>query len=197
MEKKPKEAKNDRLTIKSSILSDRSKAVLEAIRMRLNEKQSLEYLKEVGFDIGPATYYREKRKVEQMKLKRLYHIAKIGFQDQHLERIDIYEMGFKMMWQNVLLEEDPYKRNSMIKDILLLQPYLSAYYEATKLVIDKQQQSEYQEFLDKQEQEQQIKQEDKITEFKQQIHDEQENSRNYDDDDYEEEFNNNNSNARF
>jgi hypothetical protein len=140
---------NDRLTIKSSILSERQKAVIETIRMRLNEKQSLEYLKEVGFDIGPATFYREKRKVEELKLKRLYHIAKIGFQDQHLERIDIYEMGFKMMWQNVLLEKDPYKRNSMIKDILLLQPYLSAYYEATKLVIgDKQQQSEYQEFLD-------------------------------------------------
>ena len=180
---------NDRLTIKSSILSERQKAVIETIRMRLNEKQSLEYLKEVGFDIGPATFYREKRKVEELKLKRLYHIAKIGFQDQHLERIDIYEMGFKMMWQNVLLEKDPYKRNSMIKDILLLQPYLSAYYEATKLVIGEQQQQ------------QQIKQEDKITaEFKQQIHDddEQENSRNCDDDDYEEEeFNNNNINAKF
>lgn len=192
------------MTIKSNVLSDRQKAIIEAIRMRLNEKQTLEYLKEVGFDIGPATFYREKRKVEELKLKRLYHIAKIGFQDQHLERIDIYEMGFKMMWQNVLLEKDPYKRNSMIKDILLLQPYLSAYYEATKLVIDKQQQSEYQEFLDKQQeqqQQQQIKQEDKITEFKQQIHDEQENSRNYDDDDdddYEEEYNNNNnSNAKF
>jgi hypothetical protein len=59
-------------------------------------------------------------------------------------------MGFKMMWQNVLRERDPYKQNSMIKDIMLLQPYLSAYYESTKLVIgDKQQQkSEYQEFLD-------------------------------------------------
>ena len=43
----------------------------------------------------------------------------------------------------------------MIKDILLLQPYLSAYYEATKLVIDKQQQSEYQEFLDKHQQQEQ------------------------------------------
>jgi hypothetical protein len=43
---------------------------------------------------------------------------------------------------------------------------LSAYYEATKLVIgDKQQQSEYKEFLDKQEH--QIKQE-KITESTQQ-----------------------------
>ena len=64
--------------------------------MRLNEKQSLEYLKEVGFDIGPATYYREKRKVEELKLKRLYHIAKIGFQDQHLERIDNTETLFKV-----------------------------------------------------------------------------------------------------
>ena len=184
------------MTVKSRLLSDRQKSVIETIRMRLTEKQSLAYLKEMGFEISPKTYYNDKRKVESLKLKRLYHIAKIGFQDQHLERIDIYEMGFKMMWQNVLLEEDPYKRNSMIKDILLLQPYLSAYYEATKLVIDKQQQSEYQEVLDKQEQQQQIKQEDKITEFKQQIHDEQENSRNNDDDDYEEEYNNN-SNARF
>ena len=40
----------------------------------------------------------------------------------------------------------------MIKDILLLQPYLSSYYEATKLIIDKQQ-SEYKEFLDKQQKE--------------------------------------------
>ena len=139
------------MTINSNILSDRSRAIIETIRMRLNEKQSLEYLKEVGFDIGPATFYREKKRVEDLKLKRLYHIAKIGFQDQHLERIDVYEIGFKMMWKNVLLEKDPYKCNQMIKDILLLQPYLSAYYEATKPIIgDKQPQSEYQEFLDKQ-----------------------------------------------
>jgi hypothetical protein len=138
------------LTIKSSVLSDRQRAIVECIRMRLNEKQSLIYLKDLGFEIGPATFYREKRKVESMKLKRLYHIAEIGFQDQHLETIDQYEMGFKMMWQNVLRERDPYKQNSMIKDIMLLQPYLSAYYESTKLVIgDKQQQkSEYQKFLD-------------------------------------------------
>jgi hypothetical protein len=136
------EVNNDRMTIKSSILSDRQKAVIETIRMRLNEKQSLEYLKEVGFDIGPATYYREKRKVEELKLKRLYHIAQIGFQDQHLETIDQYEMGFKMMWQNVLRERDPYKQNSMIKDILLLKPYLSSYYEATKLIIEKQQEQQ-------------------------------------------------------
>jgi hypothetical protein len=43
-----------------------------------------------------------------MKLKRLYHIAQIGFQGHPLETIDQYEMGFKMMWQNVLREQDPY-----------------------------------------------------------------------------------------
>ena len=151
------------MTVKSRLLSDRQKAVIETIRMRLTEKQSLAYLKEMGFDISPKTYYNDKRKVESIKLKRLYHIAKIGFQDQHLERIDVYEMGFKMMWKNVLLEKDPYKCNQMIKDILLLQPYLSAYYESTKLVIeDKQQQSEHQEFLDKQQQNKQEKITDSI-----------------------------------
>ena len=136
------------MTANSRLLSDRQKAVIETIRMRLSEKESLAYLKEIGFEISPKTYYNDKRKVESLKLKRLFQIAEIGFVDQHLERIDIYEMGFKMMWENILLEEDPYKCNQMIKDILLLQPYLSAYYEATKLVIEKQ--PEYREFLDKQ-----------------------------------------------
>ena len=124
------------MTAKSRMLSDRQKAVVETMRMRLTERQSLAYLKEVGYDISLRTYYNDKRKVESLKLKRLYHIAQIGFQDQHLETIDQYEMGFKMMWQNVLRERDPFKQNQMIKDILLLKPYLSAYYEATKLIID-------------------------------------------------------------
>jgi hypothetical protein len=120
-------------------LSDRQKAVIETIRMRLNEKQSLEYLKEVGFDIGPATFYREKAKVEALKLKRLYRIAQIGFQDQHLERIDNTELCLKLMWENYHLEKDPFKRFQMLKDIIMVQPYLSAYYETTKLIVEKQQ----------------------------------------------------------
>jgi hypothetical protein len=34
-----------------------------------------------------------------------------------------------MMWRNA--NEDPYKRNQILKDILSLQPYLSSCYEAT------------------------------------------------------------------
>ncbi len=136
------------------MITERQRAVLETMRMRLTERHALAYLKEVGFEMSDTTWYREKNKLEKIKLQRLYHIAKIGFQDQHLETIDQYELGFKLMWKNVLREQDPYKQNSMIKDILLLKPYLSAYYEATKLIIDKQQ-SEYQEFLDKHQKEQQ------------------------------------------
>jgi hypothetical protein len=146
------------MTVKSRMLSDRQKAVIETMRLHLNEKQSLAYLKEIGFDISPKTYYNDKRKVESLKLKRLYHIANIGFEDQHLETIDELEMSFKMLWTNVLRERDPYKQNQMIKDIIILKPYLSAYYEATKLIIDKQQ-SEYKEFLDKHQQQQPEKQE--------------------------------------
>jgi hypothetical protein len=123
---------------KTNLLTDRQRAVIETMRMRLSEKLAIAYLKGEGFDIHPATWYREKAKLEKLKLKRLYHIAQIGFQDQHLETIDQYEMGFKMMWENVLKERDPYKQNAMIRDILLLKPYLSSYYEATKLIIEKQ-----------------------------------------------------------
>ena len=71
----------------------------------------------------------------------------------------------------------------MIKDILLLQPYLSAYYEATKLIIDKQQ-SEYQEFLDKHQQQHENQE---VSESIQQL--DVKDSINYDDDESFQEYN--------
>jgi len=152
------------MTNKSNLITDRQRAVVETMRMKLSEKLALAYLKGEGFEMCAMTWYREKRKLEQMKLKRLYHIAQIGFQDQHLETIDQYEMGFKMMWQNVLRERDPYKQNSMIKDILLLKPYLSSYYEATKLIIEKQKPDTENESVNEQSQEQ-IGEPDSISPF--------------------------------
>ena len=105
------------------MITERQRAVLETMRMKLNERLALAYLKGEGFPMSDTTLYREKRKLEQMKLKRLYNIAQIGFQDQHMQTINEYEMGFSMMWQNVLRETDPYKQNSMIRDILALKPY--------------------------------------------------------------------------
>jgi|SRR5215208_3943387 len=135
--KQYEERRSDTFSLMSTMLSDTEKAVVETIRMRLTTDQALQYLKDNEFHLSRASYFRHKKKLEEKKLKRLYEIGKIGFQDQHLETIDQYEMGFKMMWQNVLRERDPYKQNSMIKDILLLKPYLSSYYEATKLIVEK------------------------------------------------------------
>jgi hypothetical protein len=43
------------------------------------------------------------------------------------------------MWQNYHLEKDPFKRFQMLKDIIMVQPYLSTYYKTTKLIVEKQQ----------------------------------------------------------
>lgn len=123
------------ITDKTNVLKDRQKAVLETMRMRLTEKEALEYLRNAGFEMSDTTWYREKKLLEEMKLKRLYDIAKIGFEDQHLQRMDICELIQKLMWQNVKEEKDPYKRNHILKEILSLQPLLSNYYEATKDVM--------------------------------------------------------------
>ena len=49
------------------------------------------------------------------------------------------------MWENYHLEQDPFKRFQMLKDIILVQPYLSAYYETTKLIVEKQKRQEQQQ----------------------------------------------------
>jgi hypothetical protein len=116
-------------------LTERQQAVLETVKMRLTEKEAIKYLSTYGFEISDTTWYREKNKLEKMKLERLYHIAKFRFDEQHLERIDTLEVVQKMMWRNVIQEEDPCKRNQILKDIVSMQQYLSAYYETTKEVM--------------------------------------------------------------
>jgi hypothetical protein len=45
------------------------------------------------------------------------------------------------MWENYHLEQDPYKCFQMLKNIIFVQPYLSSYYETTKLVMEQSQPS--------------------------------------------------------
>lgn len=52
-------------------LSDRQKIVIETMTMRLSTTEALIYLHEHGFPIKEATYYREKSKLENMKMERL------------------------------------------------------------------------------------------------------------------------------
>jgi hypothetical protein len=120
----------------SNILSDTEKAVVETIRMRLSTEQALQYMKDNGFSVSRATYFRHKKKLEEKKLERLYHMATLGFEYQHLDRIEGLELIEKKMWEEYNKEKDPFKRVQILKDIVEIQPYLSSIYESLKFVID-------------------------------------------------------------
>jgi len=99
--------------------------------MRLTTKQSMGYLKEHGHEMSESTYFRQKRKIEKLKLKRLYHIAKIGYEEQHLERIHQLELIQRLMWEAHDKEQSPFRKCGILEKIASVQPYLSAYYDAT------------------------------------------------------------------
>jgi hypothetical protein len=117
-------------------LSDKDRAVVATMRMRLSLKQALEYLKDIGFEMSLPTYTRIKRKLNSHKLQRLYHVAKIGFTDEHLAAIDNLELIQKLMWQDYHNCKDPFKRTCILEKIANIQPYLSSYYETTKDIIE-------------------------------------------------------------
>lgn len=134
----PNENKDDscQSPAKINVISDRQKAVLETMKMRLSTNQALKYLKDVGCNISERTLRNDKNKLNDLKLTRLYHIAKIGFVDQHLEKIDKLELIEKKMWEEYHKEPSPYKRVDILVQIANVQPFLSAYYDSTRYVIE-------------------------------------------------------------
>jgi hypothetical protein len=133
----------------SNILSDTEKAVVETIRMRLSTEQALQYMKDNGFSVSRATYFRHKKKLEEKKLERLYHMANLGFEYQHLDRIDGLELIEKKMWEEYNKEKGPFKRVQILKDIAEIQPYLSSIYDGTKYVINNKSKTDNEEETDR------------------------------------------------
>ena len=121
-----------------SILSDTQKAVLDTVTMRLDCTNSLDYVRSVGFPMKRRTYYRHKKKIEDMKLERMRFIAKVAYEEQHLERVDRMELIESQMWINYWKEQDRYKKVKILAEIVNIQPYISSYYEATKDLLETQ-----------------------------------------------------------
>lgn len=116
--------KGETFSIMTSMLSDIEKLVVETIRMRLTTQQALKYMRDHEFPVSRATYFRHKRRVEGKKLERVYHIAKLGFVDQHFQRIDGLEIIEKKMWQEYN-REHPFKRIQILKDFIKNGMYIS------------------------------------------------------------------------
>jgi hypothetical protein len=113
-------------------ITERERAVVETIRMHLNERESLEYLKTYGFQMSRASLYRHKNSLKKITYQRLSIIAAKTFAEQHLERIDELELVKKKMWENYNEESSPFKRVMILREIKDVQRYISAYYEATE-----------------------------------------------------------------
>lgn len=104
--------------------------------MRLTEKESLSYLKDNGFEISTNHFYRLKRQIQESRFDRLSLIAKNGFVDQHLERIDQVELINKEYWKLYNETKDTFKKALILEKIAELQTYISPYYDASRYVME-------------------------------------------------------------
>jgi len=77
-----------------------------------------------------------KRNIQQSRFDRLSLIAKQGFVDQHLERIDQLELVNKEYWKLYNEIKDPFKKALILEKIAELQTYISPYYDASRYVME-------------------------------------------------------------
>jgi hypothetical protein len=117
-------------------LNERQKLVLETLYKQYSNKQVLDYLKDQGFEVSNTTLKRDRNYIKRSSIPRLYQIAKVGFEDQHIQRIEKLEMIEKEMWTNYNNITDPYKRILSLERIANLQPIISAYYDSTRYVLE-------------------------------------------------------------
>jgi hypothetical protein len=126
-----------------SVLTDTQKAVRDTMIMHLSTINSLEYLKDHGHEMSQRNYFLHKKKINSLKLKRLFYIAKIGFEEQHLERIDQLKLIQQLMGKNYDECKDAYQRSKILRMIGDVQPLLSAYYDATHAVVSHAHEDDY------------------------------------------------------
>ncbi len=117
-------------------LDELERLVVNCRIMRLKKAEARAYLKGHGYDLSQPAYQRLRLHIERTKSGRLYEIARRGFVDQHLERLDQLELIQQEMWKNYHLEGDPTKKTRILRMIADVQPFLSAYIEATKEVME-------------------------------------------------------------
>lgn len=111
--------------------------VIECMCLHISEKESLSYLKDRGFTISRAEFYRLKKEVQESTQERLNLIASKEFLTQHMERIDTLRVILKEMWLNYHIENNPSKKVQILEKIEQNQVYLSSYYDSTRYVLQR------------------------------------------------------------
>ena len=111
--------------------------VIECMCLHISEKEPLSYLKERGFTISRAEFYRLKKELQESTQERLNLIASKEFLTQHMERIDTLRVILKEMWINYHIENNPSKKVQILEEIEENQVYLSSYYDSMRFVLQR------------------------------------------------------------
>lgn len=120
-------------------LNDSELLVMQTIVMRLNEKESLAWIRshqDTKKKMEVRTFYRIKGRLKSSSEKRKFELQKNGLWEQHLERIDQLETALKFSWENFHREKDASKKQRILDSIAAIQPLLSTYYSATQEVVE-------------------------------------------------------------
>ena len=104
------------------------------------EKESLKFMKDHEHEMSASTYYRILGHVEGQTRQRLYEIAK-SMKELHMQRIDELEKVRTEMWSQYHKECNrdegkPILAVRILKEIKEVQPYISAYHEATQKILE-------------------------------------------------------------
>lgn len=132
----PTYKEKDRISEMFRSLNDRQILVLETVHKKFRTEKALEFLKENGYSVTDRTLRRDKKVIKENALPRLYQFAKIGFETQHVDRIDKLDLIEKEMWLKYEQITDPYKQVLVLEKIANLQPIISAYHDTTRYVLE-------------------------------------------------------------
>lgn len=119
------------------MLNDLELCIVSTKAMRFTEEETMAYLKTQGHEISVRTLYYNLGNISSETRKRAFEIAK-SFLEDHINTIDELENIKKIMYQNALKEDDTFKATMILAKIVeTMIPYISAYKEATKQIIEK------------------------------------------------------------
>jgi hypothetical protein len=116
------------------MFNDLEVLIIQTQVMRLNEKESLAWLKAHGRETSISTFYRIKGQVKAATEKRKFELMRSGLLEQHFERIDQLETILKLSWENYHRADKILDKQRILDSIMNIQPLLSKYYEATQLI---------------------------------------------------------------
>jgi len=116
-------------------LTDRDIAVLSTKFMWFTLDDSLKYLRENGFFMSQAKYYRILKRISSRYKEMAFGIAK-NFLEEHVNMVNEMINIKKLMYKEYDEEKDHFKKATILAKITEQNTYISGYSEDTKYIIE-------------------------------------------------------------